>query len=91
MLEASPFPEDLPTSTQDKELTSISNSTTPTSPLSLSLSPSPPSSTINPKFEIMTPTEKMFNGEDLKEYGLGSRFIVRLTKEPKLTSEAILC
>jgi hypothetical protein len=92
ILEASPFPEDLPTSTQDKELTSISNSTTSSSPLSLSLSPSPspPSSSINPKFEIMIP-EKMVNGEDLKEYGLGSKFIIRLTKKPELTGETILC
>lgn len=85
ILEASPFPEDLPTSTQDKELTSISNSTTSSSPLSLSLSPSPPSSTINPKFEIMTPTD------DLEGYGLGSRFIVRLTAKPESIGKAILC
>jgi hypothetical protein len=98
ILEASSFSEDFPTLTQNKELTSISNSTTPsspTSPLSLSLSPSPspspPSSSINPKFEIMTLTEKMVNGEDLKEYGLGSKFIIRLTKKPELTGEAILC
>ena len=85
--------EDLSTSTQDKELTSISDSTTPSSPLSLSLSPSPspPSTTINPKLEIITLDEKMVDGEDLKGYELGSKFIVRLTGKPELSVRAILC
>ena len=85
--------EYLSTSTQDKELTSISDSTTPSSPLSLSLSPSqsPPSTTINPKLEIMTLDEKMVDGEDLKGYELGSKFIVRLTGKPELSVRAILC
>ena len=84
--------EDLSTSTQDKKLTSISDSTTPSSPLSLSLSPSqsPPSTTINPKLVIMTLDQIMVNG-DLKRYGIRSEFIIRFTEKPNLTGRAIIC
>ena len=93
--------EDLSTSTQDdKELTSISDSTTPSSQLSLSLSPSSqlslslspssPPTTIISKLEIMTLREKMVNG-DLDGYGIGSEFIIRFTEKPNLTGRAIIC
>jgi len=74
---------------QHNELTSISDSTTPSS-LTLSISPSPPSTTINLKLEIMTPEEKMVNG-GLEKYELGSKFIFRFVAKPELTGKAILC
>ncbi len=91
ILGANFFGEDLSTSTQDdKELTSISDSTTPSSQLSLSLSSSSPPTTINSKLEIMTLREKMVNG-DLEKYELGSKFIIRFTEKPNLTGRAIIC
>ena len=86
MLQANFGREDLPTS----DIDIISDSTNRSSPLSFSLSPSPPPTTINSKFEIMNLNGEMVNG-DLERYELGSKFIVRLTGKPELSGRAILC
>lgn len=82
---------DLPTRVNEDNILTISSSTMPvSSPLSLSTSNSTPSSTINRQLEIMTPEQKMVNG-DLEGYGLGSEFIVRFTEQPNSTGRAIIC